>query len=140
MTMPPPSNDPLSELEAQIAAARIMPAAPGFETSTGDPLVHLRETIARGLAEQLSAPTSPASPSGPTSVSPPGPLAANRAADGSGEAALGRAVLAMVADEPLAAPARQQAVRLLAEALERPTPAALAEVLRLLVTGQIRPD
>lgn len=115
------ASDPLAALARQIAeAAEIPPPQPYVQSD--DPLARL-QALMRGEAandDRPPAPTAVAAVSG----------------DGGLEALVGREVLAMVASQPLAADAREEAVRRLAVALANPSPDNVRAVLRVLVTGR----
>lgn len=127
----------LGELLGKIAAARVIEPAERLEelglspVDSEDP----RATIARWIQNESAQvggmkPIVRLRPVADEEVAGTGRLSGEVAV----EAAIGRAVLGMIADTPLRAESRQQAVRLLSQALENPSTEALQAVMRVLIT------
>lgn len=127
----------LGELLGKIAAARVIEPAERLEelglspVDSEDP----RATIASWIQNESAQvggmkPIVRLRPVADEEVAGTGRLSGEVAV----EAAIGRAVLGMIADTPLRAESRQQAVRLLAQALEKPSTEALQAVMRVLIT------
>ena len=121
-------DGPLGELYETIRQARQLPEPAAYERDWDDPIEHLQAQIADEAAQLGAHPAFPgrAGARVPTSPSAPANL----------EAAVGREVLALLADMPLDGPARARAVEVLVGQLDDPDPEQLRRLLALLVTGR----
>lgn len=126
-------GEPIKSLMAAIARARELPAPPVYESPVGDPLARLRRTMAGEVDAPAGAPSSPA-PARTAAAASSGSAASS--APPGGEAVVGREVLAVLRAQPLDGPARAAAVERLAAQIAAPEPAALREVLAILLTGR----
>ena len=126
-------GEPLASLYEAIERARDLEPAEAPEARGETPVETIRAWIDEDADEigrreeplAYGVRPEPALRSEPPSSGEPGSL----------EAVIGREVLEMLADEPLASEARARAARLLAEALENPTRDAIRRVLRVILAG-----
>lgn len=132
---PPGADDPLDALGATLARARRSAREPlalielleAAADVAAAPLMATAEPtpIDRLLAQPAASPEAPAT----TQPSPPRPPQGP-------EAALGREVLAIMAERPLPGVARAEAIELATRALEEPDRQTLRDLLRVLITGE----
>ena len=130
----PAAPPPIDELLEAFEHARALLDAPiGYlhDVDADDPIDRLHRQLDRE-ADEIGRRPAIALPRTPTTDHP---STTDRPTDGDGTAAVGREVLAMLADRDLPGQTRAEAVRRLALAIESGNTAELREVLRLLIRG-----
>jgi hypothetical protein len=119
--------EPLASVYDKIERARSLEPTHSPEVEGADPVETIRTWIDAEV-DEIGRREEPALRRTPVASAP-------HTAPNSLEAALGREVLAMVAEEPLSPTARSEAVTRLAEALDNPSETAVRQVLRVLIKG-----